>query len=95
MRYGLVSGMPWQKEPGEEPRGRSGPTGEARRHCWRGREEEGRTTIGIFLRTHTGALRWWGASGTGYCRREATCSGYGRLAGSCAGYRWLGNSCVG
>ena len=44
----MVSGMPWQRELG---RG-SGPTGEARRHCWGGQEQEGWTAIGISLRRH-------------------------------------------
>ena len=35
----------------------------ARHHCWGGREEEERTTIGISLRTLVWALRGQGASG--------------------------------
>ena len=34
-----------------EPRKRSGPTEEARHHCWRGQEEEGQTAIAISLHT--------------------------------------------
>ena len=45
MCHGLGSGTPQQREPGR----RSGPRGEARRHCWGGREEK-LTTIGISLR---------------------------------------------
>ena len=46
--YGRVSGMPLQRELGRGP----GPTGEARRHCWGGQEQEGWTAIGISLRRH-------------------------------------------
>ena len=45
--YGLGSGMPRQRKP----RKRSGPTKEARCHCWGGQEEEGWTTIVISLHT--------------------------------------------
>ena len=45
---GLESGTPQPREPGR----RSGLTGEARRHCWGGREEEGQTAMGISLHTH-------------------------------------------
>ena len=45
MCYGLGSGTPQQREPGK----RSGPT-EASCHGWGGREEEGRTAVGISLR---------------------------------------------
>ena len=67
--YGLGSVMPWQRES----RRRSEPVGEARCHCWGGREEEGRTAIGISLCTSSWALRGQDASGTGYGWREATC----------------------
>ena len=45
--YQLGSGTPQQREPGR----RFGPAGEARCHCWGGREEEGWTAIGISLHT--------------------------------------------
>ena len=35
----------------KEPKGRSGPTGGARHHCWEGQEEEGQKAIGISLYT--------------------------------------------
>ena len=43
--YRLGSGIPGQREP----RRRSRPSGEARRHCWGGQEEEGQITIGNSL----------------------------------------------
>ena len=56
--YGLGSGTPWQREPHRRFR----PSGEARRHCWGGGEEEGQTAIGISLRMRGHALRGQGAS---------------------------------
>ena len=40
--------------------GRHGTAREARHHCWGGREEEGRTTIGMSLSAHTctGSRAW-------------------------------------
>ena len=67
----LRRGMPWQREP----RGRSGPTGEARRHCWGVREEEGQTTIGKSWHQSVHmlqALRVRGGSGTGYRWKEVS-----------------------
>ena len=44
--------MGWgQNTIAERIQRRSGPTGEARNHCWEGQEEEGRITIGISLFT--------------------------------------------
>jgi len=58
--HGLRRRMPEQREP----RRRSGPTGEARHHCWGGREEEGQTNIGITFPVHVWALRGWGTVDT-------------------------------
>ena len=50
VHHGLGSGIPQLRETGR----RSGPTGEARCHCWGGQEDEGCTAIGIsfFGRVH-------------------------------------------
>ena len=52
---GLGSSVPQTEEQKlqlREPRRRSGPTGEARHHCWGGQEEEGWTTIRISFPAH-------------------------------------------
>ena len=102
---GLRSSAPWAGEQGvwggewnataEGTWEKVWAAGEERHHCWRGREEEGQTTIGISLLIPTWPIRGWGASGAGYGLQEATCSGYERLGTSFAGYGWPGTCCVG
>ena len=45
---------------------RPGPAREAKKRCWGGKEERGRTVIGTSFSVHACALRWWGASCVGY-----------------------------
>ena len=53
----LERGTPWQREP----RRKSRPAGEARRHCWGGQEEEGQTACTRAC-AYRQALRGWDGS---------------------------------
>ena len=81
MRQRLGISAPQLREAGM----RSGPTGEARHHCWGGQEEVGRATIGISISAQAARVGLWVAKcllGLGAMALPVLATGGGA---SCAG----------